>query len=196
MKIDALKLVSAALLLAASAVTVIAADKPQTRPAAAPAAASAAAPTKPAAPRGVAVLHSASGSSVTGTVSFTEAAGGVVVKVELSSLTPGKHGFHIHEFGDCSAPDATSAGGHFNPMAHPHAGMDTAMRHAGDLGNIEAGPDGKAMISFIDKGLELTGANSIAGRGVIVHANADDFTTQPTGNAGGRVACGVIGWAR
>jgi Cu-Zn family superoxide dismutase len=141
----------------------------------------------------VAVLHPTRGNQVEGTIRFTTEAGGVRVKGEVRNLAPGDHGFHIHENGDCSADDGTSAGGHFNPQAMPHAARDAGRRHGGDLGNITADASGRATIDFLDAHLALDGAGSIIGRGVIVHANKDDFTTQPTGNAGGRVACGVIG---
>ncbi len=117
---------------------------------------------------------------------------------DVTGLAPGtKHGFHVHEFGDCSAPDGTSAGGHFAPEAHPHGAPDPAAHHAGDLGNLEADAAGKATVNLLVPGLSLgSGARALLGRGVIVHAQADDLTTQPTGNAGGRIACGVIGVAK
>ena len=146
--------------------------------------------------KAIAVLGAASGSSVAGTVTFTAGADGVTVVADITGLTPGKHGFHIHEFGDCSAPDAKSAGGHYNPMKHDHAGPDAPMRHMGDLGNIEADASGKAHLELKDKMMKLSGENSIIGYGVIVHEKADDLKTQPTGDAGGRVACGVIGVAK
>lgn len=147
-------------------------------------------------PRAVAVLHPASGSQVRGVVTFTAVADGVRVVAEVDGLTPGDHGFHIHQWGDCSAPDATSAGGHFNPTAHPHGGPVAAERHAGDLGNLTADETGKARYDRVDSHLTLTGAQSVIGRSVIVHEKADDLKTQPTGAAGGRVACGVIGVAQ
>lgn len=146
--------------------------------------------------KAIAVLGAASGSSVAGTVTFTSGSDGVTVVADISGLTPGKHGFHIHEFGDCSSPDAKSAGGHYNPMKHEHAGPDASNRHMGDLGNIEADASGKAHVEMKDKMLKLSGENSIIGYGVIVHEKADDMKTQPTGDAGGRVACGVIGVAK
>ena len=115
---------------------------------------------------------------------------------DITGLKPGKHGFHIHEFGDCSDKEAKSAGGHYNPTKHEHAGPDAPMHHMGDLGNIEADASGKAHLEMKDKDLKLSGENSIIGYGVIVHEKADDLKTQPTGDAGGRVACGVIGVAK
>ena len=143
--------------------------------------------------KAIAVLSSASGSKVTGTVTFTKSGDGVQVVANVTGLTPGKHGFHIHEFGDCSAADATSAGGHFNPTDDPHAGHDADERHMGDLGNIEADSSGKAQLTLTDKKIKL---DAVIGKAVIVHEKADDLKTQPTGDAGGRVACGVIGLAK
>ena len=145
--------------------------------------------------KAIAVLHSASGSQVTGTVTFTKMGDTVQVVADVTGLTPGKHGFHIHEFGDCSATDASSAGGHFNPMKKPHGAPDAAERHAGDLGNLEADSTGKAHLELKDNMLKLSGENSILGRGLIVHEKVDDWS-QPTGNAGSRQACGVIGVAK
>lgn len=146
--------------------------------------------------KAVAVLHPTDGNTVSGTVTFTNENGAVKVVADLSGLKPGTHGFHIHEFGDCSAKDGTSAGGHFNPGAMPHGAPSDKQRHAGDLGNIVADADGKAHVEVADSVLKLDGDMSIIGRGVIVHAAADDLKTQPTGNAGGRQACGVIGIAK
>jgi superoxide dismutase, Cu-Zn family len=152
--------------------------------------------THAAAGRAVAVLHAASGGKVEGTVWFDPAPGGVKVKARVTGLTPGTHGFHVHEFGDCSAADFTSAGGHFNPMAQPHGAPQASARHVGDLGNIEAGADGVATLDWTDTQLAFEGHHGIVGRAVIVHAKADDLKTQPTGDAGGRLACGVIGIAK
>jgi Cu-Zn family superoxide dismutase len=146
--------------------------------------------------KAIAVLSPTKGNSVSGTVTFTKVDGGVKIVADVAGLTPGQHGFHIHEFGDCSAPDATSAGGHFNPHHMQHGGPDATMRHAGDFGNLEADASGKAHYERVDATLSLDGADSIIGRGVIVHEKADDLKTQPTGNAGARVACGAIGVAK
>jgi Cu-Zn family superoxide dismutase len=145
--------------------------------------------------KAIAILHSASGSQVMGTVTFTQVGDTVSVVADITGLTPGKHAFHIHEFGDCSAADASSAGSHFNPMKKPHGAPDNPERHAGDLGNLEADSTGKAHLELKDSMLKLSGENSILGRGVIVHEKVDDWS-QPTGNAGGRQACGVIGVAK
>jgi Cu-Zn family superoxide dismutase len=146
--------------------------------------------------KAIAVLHPASGSQVVGTVTFTKMDDGVQVVADVTGLTPGKHGFHIHEFGDCSTPDAISAGGHFNPTHKPHGAPDAAERHMGDLGNLEADASGKAHLEWKDKMLKFTGENSILGHAVIVHEKEDDLKSQPVGNAGGRLACGVIGVAK
>jgi Cu-Zn family superoxide dismutase len=143
--------------------------------------------------KAVAVLGSTEGNSVRGVVTFTKDGDGVKVSAHIEGLKPGSHGFHIHEFGDCSAKDGASAGGHYNPATMAHGARDASPRHIGDLGNIEAGADGVAHVEFSDPMLKLDGPQTILGRGVIVHANPDDFKTQPTGNAGGRQACGVIG---
>jgi Cu-Zn family superoxide dismutase len=143
--------------------------------------------------KAIAVLHSASGSEVSGTVTFTKSGDGVKVVAEVAGLKPGKHGFHVHEFGDCSASDAASAGGHFNPTNDPHAGHDADKRHMGDLGNLDADSSGKARLELTDKKMKLS---AVLGKAVIVHEKADDLKTQPTGDAGGRVACGVIGDAK
>lgn len=142
------------------------------------------------------VLKPVGESKVAGTVTFVQRNGFVEVTAEIRGLTPGKHGFHIHEFGDCSAPDAASAGGHFNPTNMPHAGPDAFRRHVGDLGNVVAEEDGQAVYKLNDKLLRLGGPLSIVGHSIIVHGGEDDLTTQPSGNAGPRVACGVIGVAK
>jgi superoxide dismutase, Cu-Zn family len=145
--------------------------------------------------KAIAVLHSASGSQVAGTVTFTKTGDTVQVVADITGLTPGKHGFHIHEFGDCSAADASSAGGHFNPMHKPHGAPDSPERHEGDMGNLEADSTGKAHLELKDSMLKFSGADSILGHAVIVHEKVDDWS-QPVGNAGGRLACGVIGVAK
>ncbi len=140
-------------------------------------------------------LNPTANNKVQGTVDFFETAKGVRVVAKVSGLTPGLHGFHIHEKGDCSEKDGTAAGaagGHFNPGGMKHGGPTDAMRHAGDFGNITADASGNATYEAIDAHITFDGMNSIIGRGVIVHANADDLSGQPAGNAGPRVACGVI----
>lgn len=137
-------------------------------------------------------LHPTAGNKVEGRVVFQKVDQGVKVVAHISGLTPGLHGFHIHEKGDCSAPDGSSAGGHFNPDNKPHGSPESATRHVGDLGNIVANEKGEAVLERVDSLLQLEGPSSIIGRAVVVHADPDDFTTQPTGNAGKRLSCGVI----
>lgn len=132
------------------------------------------------------------GNKVMGQVTFTAIEGGVKIVADVSGLKPGEHGFHIHENGDCSAPDGTSAGGHFNPTGAPHAGPDAMARHVGDLGNLVADQSGYAHYERVDKLISLGGDHSIIGRSVVIHADKDDFKTQPAGNSGARLACGVI----
>jgi len=147
--------------------------------------------------KAIAVLHPTAGNKVGGTVTLTPVADGVQVRAEITGLTPGKHGFHVHEFGDCSAADLSSAGGHFNPTNQPHAGPDAAARHEGDMGNVEADASGNAKLDYVDHQISLANdAKSAIGRSVVVHAKPDDLKTQPSGDAGGRIACGAIGWAK
>lgn len=145
----------------------------------------------------VAVLHPTEGNKVKGWVKFEQTNAGVKVTAHVEGLKPNsKHGFHIHEFGDCSAPDGTSAGGHYNPEGHEHALPDGKTRHAGDLGNLEANAQGMAHYEMVVANISVSGEkNPILGRGVIVHAQPDDGS-QPVGNAGARLACGVIGVAQ
>lgn len=144
----------------------------------------------------IAVMNPTQGSTVHGVVTFKKEGRGVRIIANIVGLSPGPHGFHIHEFGDCTAPDASSAGGHFNPTNMPHGGPKAAKRHVGDLGNIVADKNGVARLEMTDHLIRLDGPNSIIGRSVVVHAHADDLKTQPTGNSGARVACGVIGIAK
>ncbi len=143
----------------------------------------------------IAVLMPAQGKNVRGTIRFTQQADGVRVVADVTGLQPNsRHGFHVHEKGDLSAPDYTSAGGHFNPEGHPHGAREAQERHAGDFGNLEADADGRARMDFVDTKISLHGKTSIIGRAVIVHEKADDLTSQPTGDAGGRIAGGVVGF--
>jgi superoxide dismutase, Cu-Zn family len=146
--------------------------------------------------KAVAVVHPTQGNNAEGTVWFTSGPGGVTVKASLKGLAAGNHGFHVHEFGDCTAPDGASAGGHFNPKGTPHGAPTDAAHHAGDLGNVQAAADGTATLEWKDPAMKLDGPDGVIGHAVIVHASADDMKTQPTGNAGGRVGCGVIGVAK
>lgn len=144
----------------------------------------------------IAVLQPAKGSSAGGVITFDKTDEGIKITAKVTGLKPGKHGFHIHEFGDLSAPDFTSAGGHFSPLKNQHGAPTAQNRHEGDMGNLEADGSGNAVLEWTDDRISFHGHNSVLGRAVIVHENPDDYTTQPTGNAGGRVAGGVIGMAK
>ena len=140
-------------------------------------------------------LASASGSLVSGKLSLMPMGDGLHLTGEIGGLKPNSsHGIHIHEKGDCSAADASSAGGHFNPASAAHGKVDTATHHGGDMNNISANAEGVATVDVHAKGVVLGGgaANDAVGKAVIVHADPDDYTSQPSGNAGARVACGVI----
>ena len=147
-------------------------------------------------PQAVAVLHPTAGQHCHGVVHFIQDGDAVKVIADLEGLNPGqKHAFHIHQYGDCSAPDGMSAGGHYNPEGHQHGLPPTENRHAGDLGNVEADSAGKAHYEITVNNVSVLGQkNPIVGHAVIVHAKVDD-ASQPVGNAGGRIACGVIGIA-
>ena len=148
----------------------------------------------PAGETATAQLMPRSGSQTEGSVSFRQQGDKVVVTVNVSGLKPNaEHGFHVHEKGDCGAPDGTSAGGHFNPSGKQHGNFAAAEHHAGDMPSLKANADGRASATFELSGPTVTaGPASVVGRGVIVHRDPDDFTTQPTGNSGARIACGVI----
>lgn len=140
-------------------------------------------------------LASASGSLVSGRLALMPMGGGVHLRGEIGGLAPGStHAIHIHETGDCSAADASSAGGHFNPTHEAHGRVGTPVHHGGDMDNIVANADGVASVDVHASGPVLGGgaANDAVGKAVIVHADPDDYTSQPSGNAGARVACGVI----
>ena len=143
--------------------------------------------------KAICVLYPTQGNNVSGTITFTQTEKGVRVVADLQGLSKGKHGFHIHEFGDCSSADGLSAGGHFNPEGKTHGAPMDMSRHMGDMGNLEANESGKAHLEYTDTVIKLNGMNSIIGKSIIIHKSEDDLKTQPTGNAGARVACGVIG---
>lgn len=145
--------------------------------------------------RAVAVLYPTQGSEARGTVVFRRVGTGIAIEADVGGLASGPHGFHIHERGDCTAPDGTSAGGHFNPAGSSHGAPTDQERHVGDLGNVTANEAGAALYERTDDRIAFEGSNSIIGRAVIVHAGEDDLVSQPTGDAGARVACGVIGIA-
>lgn len=141
-----------------------------------------------------AVLAPTKGNSVSGTVNFTQKGEVVLVEAKINGLKAnGTHGFHIHEKGNCSAADASSAGAHFNPASAQHGGPSGNARHGGDLGNIKADANGYAQAALEIRGISLgTDTRSVIGRAVVVHAGVDDLKSQPAGNSGARVACGLI----
>jgi Cu-Zn family superoxide dismutase len=140
-----------------------------------------------------ATLAPTGGNTAAGTVSFTQKGDKVTVTAKVSGLAPGAHGFHIHEKGDCSAADATSAGGHFNPTGKPHGDPAAPDHHAGDMPMLQADTSGNATLTADLEVIRIGGgATDIVGRSVVVHKDVDDFKTQPAGNSGARVACGVI----
>jgi Cu-Zn family superoxide dismutase len=141
----------------------------------------------------VARLEPTKGNATSGTITFTQTGDKVTVEARVSALTPGGHGFHIHEKGDCSSGDGMSAGGHFNPTAKPHGNPSGADHHTGDIPMLVADASGNASLSMELSGMTVgSGATDIVGKAVIVHKDPDDYTTQPTGNSGARVACGLI----
>lgn len=137
-------------------------------------------------------LKSVGDSSAKGKLVFTQVDGKVKIEGELTGLTPGEHGFHVHEHGDCGGDKAAAAGGHFNPTKSNHGSPVAAQHHAGDLGNIRADASGHAFVSLEQEALSLSDDHSIIGRTVILHAKSDDLVSQPAGDSGDRVACGVI----
>lgn len=145
-------------------------------------------------PQAIADLQPTRGSATKGTVSFTQVGDRVRVHAIVTGLKPGQeHGFHVHEVGDCSSGDGLSAKGHFNPYGKAHAHFTTPERHAGDMPSLNADAGGRAELAIeLDVMTVAGGPASVVGRGLIVHAQPDDYRTQPTGNAGARLACGVI----
>lgn len=146
--------------------------------------------------KAICIMQAKAGSKVTGTVVFQQVGDHVEITGEIHGLTPGLHGFHVHEFGDLSGDDGMATGGHFNPEGSDHGGPDAEHRHVGDLGNVKADEKGVAKFTIKDSHVELSGPHSIIGRGLVVHAKEDDLKSQPSGNAGDRVGVGVIGIAK
>lgn len=141
--------------------------------------------------KAMAFVKPTKGNNVRGKVTFTKVNNGIKIVADFEGLKPGKHGFHIHEFGDCG-DDGAAAGAHFNPTHKEHGSPDTESRHVGDLGNLVADASGFAHYERIDKEIAFEGDNSIIGRSIIVHADEDDFKTQPAGASGAKIACGII----
>ena len=144
--------------------------------------------------RANAQLQPTKGNKTFGEATFEQVGGKVHVVIYVQGLKPGaEHGLHIHEAGDCSSGDGMSAKGHFNPFGMPHASSASAQRHAGDLPSLKADKSGRAKVDAMLDGIAVgSGPGNVIGRGLIVHADPDDFKTQPTGNSGARIACGVI----
>lgn len=145
-------------------------------------------------PRAVAQLQSTTGNTASGTVSFVQSTGKVLVSGEIRGLKPNaEHGFHVHEKGDCSSGDGMSTGGHFNPDGKPHGQHSHGVHHAGDFPSLKANANGVATFSFESSVITVgSGSADVVGKGLIVHRDPDDYATQPTGNAGPRLACAVI----
>ena len=148
----------------------------------------------PSGPSASAQLTATKGNAVSGEVQFVQKGDKVLVSGEVRGLKPnGEHGFHIHDKGDCSSGDGMGTGGHFNPDGKAHGAHAHNVHHVGDLPSLKADASGTARLSFESTALTLGGsASDVLGRGLIVHRDADDYQTQPTGNSGPRVACGVI----
>lgn len=140
-------------------------------------------------------MEPCSDSEARGAATFTEENGTIVFELNIENLIPGEHAVHLHEKGDCSAEDGSSAGGHWNPTMKPHGkrGEGTAF-HKGDVANISVGQDGKGTLklSIADWSIGGPDSTNVVGKSVIIHANPDDFTSQPAGNAGARISCGEI----
>ena len=144
--------------------------------------------------KATAIINSSNDSGVTGTANFTQNGDQITLIIEIKDATPGLHAVHIHEYGDCSAPDGTSAGGHWNPTEVAHGKWGEGEFHLGDIGNISVADNGKGCITLTTDLWEIgTGSDiDVVGRSIIVHADADDFISQPSGAAGARIGCGVI----
>lgn len=143
-------------------------------------------------PKVEAVIEGRSGSSLTGTAEFQMNGARLIILVSVKGAPPGIHAVHIHEKGDCSGSDAKSAGDHFNPEGTRHGAPEDREHHAGDFGNLTVDADGTGSLMIHSGDLSLEGKNSVLGRAIVIHENADDFMTQPSGNSGARIGCGVI----
>jgi Cu-Zn family superoxide dismutase len=145
----------------------------------------------PAIEKAIAVINPVGNSKVSGTVSFMKTENGSTISAQIKGLSKGKHGFHIHQFGDCSATDGTSAGGHFNPDNNEHDAPEDATKHVGDMGNLVS--EGEEFTTNLTLNSTSIFIEQVIGRGIIIHAGEDDLMSQPSGDAGARIACGVIG---
>jgi Cu-Zn family superoxide dismutase len=181
----------------ACAITLAACNREAAEPtgdaAGAPTVAEPTATTEPTPTEEVAAAQLSGPGGITGVVNFTAMEDGVHMVARVEGASPGPHGFHLHQNGACDPPDFTSAGDHFNPTGAPHGGPQSAQKHAGDFGNVEVGADGTGNVDVHLPGLTVRdGETSIVGKAVVLHQAADDLTTQPSGNSGPRVACGVV----
>jgi Cu-Zn family superoxide dismutase len=149
-------------------------------------------------PAATATLEAKSGSQASGSAALSPLPDGTVqIVIKVAGAAPGAHGLHLHATGDCSAPDAASAGPHYNPDNVAHGAPDHPPHHAGDLGNIQVGADGSGTLTAAVKDATLdAGPRSLIGKAVVLHEKADDLTSQPAGNSGARIACGVIAAAK
>jgi len=143
-----------------------------------------------------AVIHPTKGNDIAGVVTFIQQADGLHITARITGLTPGKHGFHVHEFGNCACDDGICAGDHYNPTHKPHGSPESTQCHVGDFGNIIADENGVGAYEQVNTHATINGPFSLIGRTVIIHAQEDDLTTQPSGNSGARIGCGVIGIAK
>ncbi|WP_394787579.1 superoxide dismutase family protein [Rhodoferax sp.] len=150
--------------------------------------------TPPQGPSATAQLVATTGNSTNGSIRFTQLPGKVLIQGEVHGLLPNTvHGFHIHEKDDCSSGDGMGTGGHYNPDGHAHGAATGAMHHAGDLPSLQSDANGSAKIQYESTDLNVgSGPHDVIGHGLIVHKDKDDFTTQPTGNSGARIACAAI----
>lgn len=136
-------------------------------------------------------IHELSGSNVNGSIAIDVQHDKTLITGSVTGLTPGKHGFHIHEFGDCGGVNASNSGPHYNPVVKDH-GVPSIDSHFGDLGNIVANAEGIAPINIVNNVIKIEDANKIKGRSIIIHAGVDDFVSQPSGDSGAKIACGII----
>lgn len=145
-------------------------------------------------PDAVVQLEGKSGSSLTGTAELRRTGTGVLLTLRVNNAAPGVHGVHLHEVGDCSAPDATSAGAHWNPTAAPHGHLGKPPAHLGDIGNLVVDAEGRGALEFVTELWTVGGGglNDVLGKALVIHATADDLASQPSGNSGARIGCGVV----